>query len=102
MTSAGAVRSERGSQATFRAGVDLVTFAVTAVDRTGNPVADLTADDFEIVEDGRPRVSSTSHEGRRKVSAQDGAWRKVEFKVKRPDVKLRSRKGYFAPYKEIK
>ncbi len=55
MTSAGAVRSERGSQATFRAGVDLVTFAVTAVDRTGNPVADLTADDFEIVEDGRPQ-----------------------------------------------
>jgi Ca-activated chloride channel family protein len=32
--------------------------------------------------------------------AQDGAWRKVEIKVKRPDVKLRSRKGYYAPYKE--
>ena len=32
--------------------------------------------------------------------AQDGAWRKVEIKVKRPDIKLRSRKGYFAPYKE--
>jgi Ca-activated chloride channel family protein len=32
--------------------------------------------------------------------AQDGKWRKVEIKVKRPDVKLRSRKGYFAPYKE--
>jgi Ca-activated chloride channel family protein len=31
----------------------------------------------------------------------DGAWRKVEIKVKRPDVKLRSRKGYFAPYKEV-
>jgi Ca-activated chloride channel family protein len=34
--------------------------------------------------------------------AQDGHWRKVEIKVKRPDVKLRSRKGYFAPYKEHK
>lgn len=32
--------------------------------------------------------------------AQDGAWRKVEIKVRRPDVRLRSRKGYFAPYKE--
>jgi Ca-activated chloride channel family protein len=31
---------------------------------------------------------------------QDGAWRKVEIKVKRPDLRLRSRKGYFAPYKE--
>jgi Ca-activated chloride channel family protein len=32
--------------------------------------------------------------------AQDGLWRKVEIKVKRPGIKLRSRKGYFAPYKE--
>jgi len=32
--------------------------------------------------------------------AQDGTWRKVDIKVKRPGVKLRSRKGYFAPYKE--
>jgi Ca-activated chloride channel homolog len=29
----------------------------------------------------------------------DGAWRKVEIKVKRPDVRVRSRKGYFGPYK---
>ena len=33
-------------------------------------------------------------------SAMDGLWRKVDIKVKRPDIKLRSRKGYFAPYKE--
>lgn len=32
--------------------------------------------------------------------ARDGAWRKVEVKVKRPDLKIRSRKGYFAPYTE--
>ena len=31
--------------------------------------------------------------------ATDGAWRKVEIKVKRPDVRIRSRKGYFGPYK---
>lgn len=30
----------------------------------------------------------------------DGKWRNVEIKVKRPDVELRSRNGYFAPYKE--
>ena len=32
----------------------------------------------------------------------DGAWRKVEIKVKRPDLKgakLRTRTGYFAPYR---
>ncbi|MBP1634210.1 MAG: VWFA-related Acidobacterial domain protein [Acidobacteria bacterium] len=30
----------------------------------------------------------------------DGAWRKVEIKVKRPGVKVRSRQGYFAPYRQ--
>lgn len=32
--------------------------------------------------------------------ALDGKWRRVEIKVKRPDLKLRSRKGYYAPYRE--
>lgn len=31
--------------------------------------------------------------------ATDGAWRKVEIKVKRSDLRVRSRKGYFAAYK---
>jgi Ca-activated chloride channel homolog len=30
----------------------------------------------------------------------DGQWRKVEIRVKRPDVRIQARKGYFAPYKE--
>lgn len=42
-----------GGQQPFRAGVDLATFAVTVVDRRGNLVTGLTADDFEILEDGR-------------------------------------------------
>lgn len=32
-------------------------------------------------------------------TSADGAWRKVEIRVKRGDLRLRSRKGYFAPYK---
>ena len=31
--------------------------------------------------------------------AHDGLWRKVDIKLKRADLKVRSRKGYFAPYK---
>ncbi len=33
-------------------------------------------------------------------AARDGNWREVQIKVLRPDIKLRSRKGYFAPYRE--
>jgi Ca-activated chloride channel homolog len=40
-------------QPTFRAAVDLVNFGVTVVDKQGNPVSGLTADDFEVVENGR-------------------------------------------------
>jgi Ca-activated chloride channel homolog len=43
------------NQPTFRAGIDLVTFGVTVVDRKGQLVTDLTADDFQVVEDGRPQ-----------------------------------------------
>ena len=32
-------------------------------------------------------------------TARDGAWRKVEIRVKRPGLRIRSRKGYFGPYK---
>jgi Ca-activated chloride channel family protein len=43
-------------QRVFRAGVDLVTFGVTAVDKRGNLVTDLAEADFEIVEDGQPQT----------------------------------------------
>ena len=32
-------------------------------------------------------------------TVKDGAWRKVEIKVRRPDLRVRSRKGYFGAYK---
>lgn len=39
----------------FRSAVDLVSLGVTVTDRQGQFVTDLTRDDFEIVEDGRPQ-----------------------------------------------
>ena len=39
----------------FRSGVDLVTVDVTVLDRAGTPLTTLTADDFSITVDGRPR-----------------------------------------------
>jgi Ca-activated chloride channel homolog len=38
---------------TFRTGVDLVNLGVTVTDKKGSLVADLTAEDFEITEDGK-------------------------------------------------
>jgi Ca-activated chloride channel family protein len=51
-----AVRADQGRQPTFRAGVELVNFGVTAVDRKGELVTDLTRDDFEVFEDGHPQT----------------------------------------------
>lgn len=38
---------------TFRSGIRLVDVDVVVTDQNGNPVRDLTQDDFEIIEDGR-------------------------------------------------
>jgi Ca-activated chloride channel family protein len=39
----------------FRSGVDLVRFSVAVVDAKGKLVPGLTADDFEVIEDGTPQ-----------------------------------------------
>jgi Ca-activated chloride channel family protein len=41
------------AQPVFRSGVELVNFGVTVVDKRGNLVSHLTADDFVVVEEGR-------------------------------------------------
>ena len=42
-----------GNAQVFRGGVDLATFAASITDKKGNIVADLTRDDFEVIEDGK-------------------------------------------------
>ena len=41
---------------TFRTGIDLATFGVTVVDKKGEFLTDLTAEDFEIIEDGQKQA----------------------------------------------
>src|SRR5262249_30841061 len=62
------------AQPTFRSGIDLVTFSVTVTDRKGNLVTDLTADDFEVYEDGRKQTinSFATGEGDPKIELHLG------------------------------
>ena len=46
----------RAQQPTFRTTVDLVHFGVTVVDKQGLPVTGLTADDFQVLENGTPQA----------------------------------------------
>ena len=55
VTTVQAARFESAVQPTFRTGIDLVTIGVTALDRKGNLITDLSAQDFEVLEDGKPQ-----------------------------------------------
>ncbi len=46
-------------QPTFRSGVELVTIDVVATDRSGTPVHNLKAEDFELLEDGKDQPIRT-------------------------------------------
>ena len=43
-------------QATFRAGTELVSITATVSDRRGQFLTDLTREDFEVLEDGKPQT----------------------------------------------
>lgn len=55
--------STLAARQTFRAAVDLVHFSVIVTDKEGVPVTGLAADDFEIVEEGKPQKISYFAEG---------------------------------------
>jgi Ca-activated chloride channel homolog len=46
----------RAQQPTFRTTVDLVHFGVSVVDKQGKPVTGLKAEDFQVLEGGKPQV----------------------------------------------
>jgi Ca-activated chloride channel family protein len=59
------------AQATFRGGIDLITVGVTVADRRGAFVTDLTAADFEILEDGTPQTITSFARGEEGAAAPE-------------------------------
>lgn len=57
---AGQAAPEQQAAPTFRSALDLVTADVTVIDGDGRPVQGLTAADFTLTVDGRPRKVSTA------------------------------------------
>jgi hypothetical protein len=57
---AGALAAQDAAQTpTFRSGIDAVTVDAIVTDKQGHPVTDLTAADFEIVENKKPQAIQT-------------------------------------------
>jgi VWFA-related protein len=52
--------AQQPARPTFTSAVDLIPIDVSVIDKNGKPVADLTADDFTVTVDGRPRKVSSS------------------------------------------
>ena len=59
---------QRGAVPRFRSGIDLVKVTATVRDAAGRLVGNLTRDDFEVLEDGRPQRITQFHQGRVPVS----------------------------------
>lgn len=55
----------------FRAGTELVTIGVTVTDRRGAFITDLTAEHFDVLEDGRPQTIRYFARGDEAVSAPE-------------------------------
>jgi VWFA-related protein len=51
--------AEAQEQPVFRTGINFVRVDVIATDRQGNPVTDLTPEDFQVFEDGKPQTVET-------------------------------------------
>jgi Ca-activated chloride channel family protein len=58
-----AVTTGFAPQQTFRTGVDLVHFSVIVTDKQGAPIIGLKAEDFELVEEGKPQAITYFLEG---------------------------------------
>ncbi len=70
---------EKASSFTLRVPVDVVVVNAAVIDKKGNPVKDLTVDDFKIYEDGKPQpIHTFALESYRAVQETPGTASKKE------------------------
>ena len=71
--------AETDSEFTFRVPVDVVVVNAVVSDESGRPVTDLTADDFEVYEDGEPQsIQTFTRESYQRVSVAEDVERGEE------------------------
>jgi Ca-activated chloride channel homolog len=58
-----ALGTQGAAQQRVKTGVDVVNFSVILTDKQGAPITGLTADDFEVLEEGKPQTISYFTEG---------------------------------------
>src|SRR4051794_14447581 len=63
LASAAGITLTGAAQQRFKAGVDLIHFSVILTDKQGAPITGLQAEDFEVVEEGKPQTISYFSEG---------------------------------------
>lgn len=79
---------------TFRATTRLVVINVTVTDRNGRPVEDLTKDDFEITEDGKPqKIAVFEFQRLEPPERSEGLVPRLEAPIAAPDSSAESEPG---------
>lgn len=74
-----AAQEPQPPRATFKSTVDLVPVDVSVVDKTGRPVPDLTAQDFTLSVDGKPRTIASAEFISIAVTAEAVPARAIEY-----------------------
>ena len=79
--------AETDSEFTFRVPVDVVVVNAVVSDESGHPVTDLTADDFEVYEDGELQsIQTFTRESYQRISVAEGVERGEEPEPRSVDV----------------
>jgi Ca-activated chloride channel family protein len=94
-----APRTVRAQEATFSSGVNLVEVYATVTDRAGEPVAGLSAADFQVAEDGQPQPISAFTAGEFPLSVTIAIDRSFSMSGQRLELSKQAARSFIAALK---